>query len=409
MEKIKYNLNQKPIISQRKTSSNLSFKRKGSSFDKEKQILFNHKSSLEALLYMIKNIQLEYLLKLNIKKQRIKQILIILIDKLNLMLQEKNKIFNHVKMKNEKSKKKLQNILFPCSKDLKKIEYILQNSNYFNNNNIKTNSTNIIFEKNQLELLNFQINNEIEKTNFLIEQKIQMSSFLKSYPIFLEVIQKIYCNNKNENINKVSELLKEIVTNVRKDFINIVKEKMEKESEIKEISFQIENIKDIIEDYKLKGCKKYIETKDIIPEDLKECIETTIITSQSKRNSIISNNTKNNQNNQKQRKIKDKDILDKNKNYLLDKNKITKDIFNDKNNNKVNNYLNMNINVHININNNNYIHKFYLDKNTTKEEKEQYEMELNEKNKIIITPIITYENKNTGSNINDDSFELNEE
>ena len=161
----------------------------------------------------------------------------------------------------------------------------------------------------------------------------------------------------------------------------MVKEKMEKESEIKEISFQIKNIKDIIEDNKLKGCKKYIETKDIIPEDLKECIETTLITNQSKRNSIISNNNKNNQNNQKERKIKN--ISYKNKNCLLDKNKITKDILNDKNNNKVNNYLNMNINVHININNNNYIHKLYLDKNGTKEnneEEKQYEMELNEKN-----------------------------
>ena len=92
--------------------------------------------------------------------------------------------------------------------------------------------------------------------------------------------------------------------------------------------------------------------------------------------------------------------------------KINKDIFNDRNKN---NYLNMNINVNININNNNY----YLDKNKldeNNEESEAYEFELNEKNKIIITPIVSCENKNkyiqgntsliTGSNKKDDNFTL---
>ena len=421
MEKIKYNLNQNQIITQREIFSNLSLQKKNSSLDKEKQILFNHKSSLEALLYIIKNSQLEYLLKLNNKKQMIKQILISLKDHLHLMLQEKNKKFNYIKKLNEKSKNNLQNILFPSSKDLKNNKYNLKsNYNYYNN---KAKST--IFEKNQLKLLNFQIRNEIEKNNFLIEQKMQMNSFIKAYPFFSETIQKIYCNNKYENTNKVSNILKEIIRDVRKDFINAVKEKMAKESEINEISFQNENFRDIIEDYKLNGCKKYIETKDIIQEDSKECFETTVITSQSKRNSFFPNNDNktmdnhnciylkniNNVDHQKKREIRD--ILQKN--FSFYKNKITKQIFNDKNNNKANNYLNMNINVNININNNNYIQNINLDKNKMNEI-EQYEMELNEKQKIIITPIITYENKNTlnqensnlniDSNINDNDFNL---
>lgn len=424
MENIKYNLYQKPILNQKEASSKLYFINKGSSLDKENQILFNSKSSLEVLLYMIKNFQSEYLLKPNNKKQIIKEILISLKDNLNLMLQEKNKKFNYIKKQNEKSKNNLHKILFPSSKDLKKNEYNLKlNYKYYNN---KTNS--IVFEKKELGLLNFQIKNEIKKTNSLIEQKMQIISFLKEYPFFSETIQKIFCNNKYDDINKVSDILKEIIKNVRKDFINIVKEKMAKDSEINDISFQIENIKDFIEDYKLKGCKKYIETKDIIQENSKEFSETTVITSHSKRNSFLAKDNnriedknnidciylknKNNINHQKERKIKDISQ----KYYSLNK-KITKDLFGDKNNNKINNYLNMNINVNININNNNYIQKFYLDRNKrdkNNEENEQYEMELNEKNKIIMTPIITYENKNTlnhrnsnisiESSINDENF-----
>ena len=92
------------------------------------------------------------------------------------MLKEKNKKINYVKKQNEKSKKKIQNLLFPSSKDLKKIEYNLKFK--YNDNNYKNKIIYIIFEKNQLKLLNFQIKNEIEKANFLIEQKNQVNSFL---------------------------------------------------------------------------------------------------------------------------------------------------------------------------------------------------------------------------------------
>ena len=79
----------------------------------------------------------------------------------------------------------------------------------------------------------------------------------------------------------------------------------------------------------------------------------------------------------------------------------------------------MNINVNINLNNNNLIKESFnspLDSNNMdekNEKKEQYEMDLNDNNKIIITPIITNENINTinnqektESNKNDDSFIL---
>jgi hypothetical protein len=130
--------------------------------------------------------------------------------------------------------------------------------------------------------------------------------------------------------------------------------------------------------------------------------------------SISSINSKNKYN-KKERIVKDK--IQNNNMFFT--NKINKNILNDINNKSLNNYLNMNINVNINLNNNNFIKESFnssLDSNNMDEEnekKEQYEMDLNDNNKIIITPIITNENINTinnqektESNKNDDSFIL---
>jgi hypothetical protein len=71
----------------------------------------------------------------------------------------------------------------------------------------------------------------------------------------------------------------------------VVKQKMKKELEINGMSIQINYIKDSIEDYKLNGCKKYIETEDIIEEQSNE-YSKSIITNQSKRNSLSNINKK---------------------------------------------------------------------------------------------------------------------
>ena len=65
METIKNNLNQNQIINRKEIFAN-----KIASPNKEKQILINHKSSLEALLYIIKNFHLEYILQSNNKNQK---------------------------------------------------------------------------------------------------------------------------------------------------------------------------------------------------------------------------------------------------------------------------------------------------------------------------------------------------
>jgi len=394
--KINWNLSQKLDLNHRDHFFILNKNRNNSNVNEE-QKLFNHKSSLEAALYLIKNFQLEYLSK-QIKKDKnktIKKMLISLRDNIRLMLEEKIKKLNYIKGQNEISKNKIQNILFPPS-----------NSENLDKYKINTK----ISEKNQLKLLNFQIENEIEKTKFLTEQKAQIIGYITSIPFFFEANKEIFCNNNYETITKITELLNEMIRRVRKEFIDVVKAKMKQELEINGITVQINYIKDNIEDYKLKGCKKYIESEDIIQEDSKEYVKS-IFTNQSKRNSLSSINNIRYVKKKSGINSKNKDIIIKKERIIKNKtlnnnifftNKINKSILNDINNKNVNNYLNMNINVNINLNNNNFRKESFNSSsesnNEDNEKNEQYEMDLNENNKIIISPITTYENANTINN-----------
>ena len=342
--KINCNLSQK-LISKNREAFSLIIPNKNILNDNEEQILFNHKSSLETTLNLIKNLQLEYLSK-RIKKDKIKTIkktLNSFRNNINLILEEKNKKLSYFKSKNDISKKKIQYLIF-LSSNLRNLDKIKYNINEEGNKIYS-----LISENNQLKLLNFQIRNEIEKTQFLIEQKAEIIGYIKSVPFFYEESKKIFCNNNYETIKKITSLLSNEIREIRKEFIETVKAKMEIDMEINNATLQIDYIKDNIENYKLKGCKKYIETKDIIQEDSNEYIKT-LKTNQSKRNSLSSiNNTKlvkkmniiNSKNKyniqKKERIIKDK--LEKNNILFTDK--INKNILNDINNKSVNNYLNI--------------------------------------------------------------------
>ena len=340
-------------------------------------------------------------------------------DNLNRMLEAKNKTYNYLKNNNNIITKKLKNILFSSKNiDINKYDINIENNKIHY----------IISEKNQLKILNFQIENEIEKTEFLIEQKSQLNAYIRSIPFFFEARREIFCNNNYEAFIKITDLLNDKIRGIRRLFIDKVKEKMQMQLEINGISLKINYIKDNIEAHKLTGCKKYIETEDIIQEDSKEYYKS-IMTNQSKRNTLSNNNNKilikkmsnlirknsnNNFTNKKKERIIKNNIPIKNIFYT---NKLNNNILNDVNNKIVNNYLNMNmnINVNINVNNNNYIQRSFnssLDSDIMDEDKEKnelYEMDLNENNKIIITPMITTENIDTkNSNIkyesNNDSF-----
>ncbi len=415
-----------PILNQYEPFFYFTTKRKESIETKE-QLLLNHKSSLEVLLNTIKNFQSNYLSKQSTKNKITKQMLILLKGDLNLMLKEKNKTLNYLKKDNNFNKKIVQNNKFPSPKVSKKKN---------NKNKKENNKMSYVLETEQLKLLNFQMENEIIKTSFLYEQNVQINTYIKSIPFFFETNKEIFCNNNYENYKKISELLTDIIRSVRKEFIEVVKEKMEKEVEINAANLKINFIKNSIINYDLNGCRKYIETEDIIQEESNEYTKT-IITNQSKKNSFSSNNNKSlikkmsnigsgSSRNKYVNKNKEKKLKDKIQRNIIYTNKINKDIFNDINNSKVNNYLNMNMNINVNINlnnnNNNFIQESFnssLDSGNYDENNEineQYEMDLNDNNKIIITPIITTENidrMDSRSNSiksesnNNDSFILN--
>ena len=204
--KDRINYSQKLNISHRKPFFNLSLNKNNFSSDNEKQIMSNHKYSLETLLATIKHSQIEFLSKESqkskSKNKKTKQMLKLLKETMNLMLKEKNKKLNYLKNQNEISKKKKQKLLFPISKDLKQIE---NNKIYFP-----------ILEINQLQILNFQIQNEIEKTNYLIELKLNIITYINEMKFFFDINQEIFCNNNYNTIIKITGILNEKIREIRK-------------------------------------------------------------------------------------------------------------------------------------------------------------------------------------------------
>ena len=85
---------------------------------------------------------------------------------------------------------------------------------------------------------------------------------------------------------------------------------MNKELEIKEILLKINYIKDNYDDDYSEKYKKYINSDDIIQEDSREYTRS-IITNQSKRNSLSSISNKNSFKNIKSLKKKQRIIIDK--------------------------------------------------------------------------------------------------
>ena len=372
---VNYTFNQRLALSQRDPFLLNNLFLKATSGNKKEPILFNHKSSLEVLLKMLKDFQLDYL-SLNSKKIRTKQMLLSLKDNLSSMQKEKNKKFENLKTETEVKKKKLQKVLFPSSKETK--------------NNIGASN---LIEKVQLKLLNFQIKNEISKTNYFIENKSQVIKNFKSEVFFFEENREIFCNNNYENYREITLFLSDIITQVKKEFADTVQERTKNNKEIINLSEQINYFKTKIEEIKSKGPKKYIDTDEIIQEESKEYTRSN---NQSKNNLSSLYNLKilKRLSNASHRNS----LIRYKKNTLFNK-EVSKDILND--NNKINNYLN--INVNINLNNNYFEQSLSSFKSSLYSEEENdeyiiknkiYELDLNDKNKLTISPIITNENEN---------------
>ena len=220
--------------------------------------------SLDVLLKTIKSFQNLFFSKVSETNGllTIKQMLISLQDNLSLMNVEKKKKYENIKNINENNKKEIQDILF-------------QENPFDYNDNL---AANFVRQKNELQFINFQIENDIQKTNFLIEQKFQINLYLKSIPFFFDTNKEIFCNINYENYENISDILKEITRSVREEFIAVVKDKMETEIELNAVTFKINSIKDNKNknnNGQLNSQKKYIDSEEVIYEESKLYLEGT--------------------------------------------------------------------------------------------------------------------------------------
>ena len=377
-------------------NANLIKRNKNSKVKDLHQILFNHKYSLQVLFDIIKKFQNDLFSKENNIKD-MKKMLILLQNNLSLMKIEKTKKMDFLKNSYENNKEILQEISFSNKQNKK-------------SKNIKLKEeSNLDFsfaqKKNELNFINFQIENDIKKTDILIQQKQQIFHYMKSIPFFLGTNQEKFCNINYENIENISEILKNITRSVRDKFISVVKGKMQKELEINAISYQIKSIKDNIINDKLNINKKYIDTEEIIYEETKE-YNKSMVTNQSKHNSLASINKininkiglGNNSSNNMKKKLMPIDNLLKDKMY---KNNIISLCHNNDSKNNVNNFLNMNINVNINLNNAGFNKNLYSTssleedaENKSYDYEDQFEIALDDNDKIITSPIQSKENNN---------------
>ena len=224
-------------------------------------------------------------------------------------------------------KKEIQNLIFP---DTKKTEKKAKNN--MEKNKYKT-------DINQLQIVNFQMENEIKNTDSRITQKNLIIFSIK----FNEnnQIEKIHLNNNYINIAKVSYILHNMAKEKRITFINTVNEKYDKEMKIKLLLNKISDLK-----FKLSINGNY-NIPSIITEVSKEYIKSSILTD----DSIILNKKTINEKTKKNRSnnIVNKNILNinpekfKRKKYLYYEALSPKIINNITNNMK--NYLNNKFNV----------------------------------------------------------------
>ena len=315
-------------------------------FIKEKdlgQILENHKSALLSLFKLIKIFQNDYFSRVN-KSNKIKFLkksLNTLKDNLSRMNKEKMKQYNALKVAKEDSIMRKQEILFPE----------IENSNINNESDL---ISSYIKKKMELNYINFQLENEIIKTDILKGIKNKTYLYLKHITFYLNLNREIFCKINQEDTETVSNILKDIRTSIRNEFISIVKEKMETDSEINSVESKIKSIND----NKIKnknGNNKYVNKDKIIYEDTKEN-NRTLITNQNKRNTYTGHNKissnknlfKSPSNNLTKKHLSIDEAFEDNifRNKILELFLKNNDFTNNKIN-QINNYLNINVNINL--------------------------------------------------------------
>lgn len=204
--------------------------------NKQNEILFSQKRSLEILLNIIKKSQISLISEMSEKDKNfltLKQKLSQLKEKLNLLLKEKNKIKVKLEDKNEIFKSDSVEKLFLTYElvEEKKSKIITEKDKVYPS------------EIDKIKSLNFEIENKIKKLNFIIKRKKKMKVMANGKSLDDEQNFEIYCGFKNENNLKAEELFTDSmkVINEKYDSINGQSERTKIEKEL--IQNQIQFLK----------------------------------------------------------------------------------------------------------------------------------------------------------------------
>ena len=211
---------------------NLALSARSSKKSTKEDILSSHKLSLEFLLNFIKSNQIEYI-STHPKKELLKLFLTSLKDNLDSNLHKKNKIYKSLKTENESIKTRIQKKIFSNTKN--SVEKINENLNP-------------IAEIEQLKNLNFEIENEISNIDFLIEHKNKIKLNIKNNSLDKEKDTVFYNYKNDKNISEVSDILKDKINQIKKNYNIALTEKEKKEKEINTIKNLIELTKEDIDD-----------------------------------------------------------------------------------------------------------------------------------------------------------------
>ena len=227
-----FNLNEHLKTDARSHYLNLALSARSSKKSTKEDILSSHKLSLEFLLNFIKSNQIEYI-STHPKKELLKLFVTSLKDNLDSNLHKKNKIFKSLKTENESIKTRIQKKIFSNTKN--SVEKINENLNP-------------IAEIEQLKNLNFEIENEISNIDFLIEHKNKIKLNIKNNSLDKEKDTVFYNYKNDKNISEVSDILKDKINQIKKNYNIALTEKEKKEKEINTIKNMIELTKEDIDD-----------------------------------------------------------------------------------------------------------------------------------------------------------------
>ena len=200
----------------------------------KREVLFQNKFSVENILKMIKNIQNDCISSKPSESNmpNIKQTLSLFKENLAFILNKKKRIYTDNLKENEKKKEDLRNMI------------------YSKNDETDARKINYQSEKEQLKLLNFQIENEIENTDFLIKQKNKLIE--NGYE---ENLSEPKYNYEKESKGIIHELMNNHKNEINQKLIKLTMQKSEKESELEVVLDYISQIKNKINKIKIDKIK----------------------------------------------------------------------------------------------------------------------------------------------------------